>query len=171
MGSGGAAPEDERRAGAGAAVVSVRLTPAEVDDFLENAHTGVLTTLRRDGWPVSLPVWFVVVDGAIYVRTPAQSRKVQRVRHDDRVSFVVESGRRWDELKAVVVTGRASLVDDDVASAFDAKYGEYRADRSTMPEATQRHYRGDRTVLRIDPVQDPITWDNSKIRRVNEEAS
>ena len=151
--------------------MSVRLSPDEVADFLATSHTGVLTTLRRDGWPVSLPVWFVVVDGAIYVRTPTRSRKVQRVRHDDRVSFVVESGLRWDELKAVVITGRACVVDDDVAGAFDAKYGAYRAERSTLPEATKQHYRGDRTVLRIDPVQDPITWDNSKIRRVDEEAS
>ena len=151
--------------------MSVRLSEAEVADFLATAHTGVLTTLRADGWPVSLPVWFVVVDGAIHVRTPARSKKVQRVRHDDRVSFVVESGLRWDELKAVVVTGRASVVDDDVAAAFDAKYGAYRADRSTLPDATKRHYGGDATVLRIDPVQDLITWDNSKIRRVNEEAS
>jgi PPOX class probable F420-dependent enzyme len=151
--------------------VSVRLTAEEVDDFLAAAHTGVLTTLRRDGWPVSLPVWFVVVDGTVYVRTPARSRKVQRVRHDDRVSFVVEAGWRWDELKAVVITGRAALVDDDVTDAFDAKYRAYRAERSTLPEATKRHYRGNAAVLRIDPVGDPITWDNSKIRRVNEEMS
>ena len=156
--------------------MSVRLSPAEVDEFVSSAHTAVLTTLRADGWPVSLPVWFVAVDGALYVRTPARAKKVRRAARDDRVSFVVESGLRWAELKAVVVTGRAAVVDDEhvlaaVDAAFDAKYRAYRADRSTMPEATKRHYRGDRTVLRIDPVQDLITWDNSKIRRVNEEAS
>ena len=156
--------------------MTVRLSSIEVDEFVSSCHTGILTTLRADGWPVSLPVWFVAVDGSLYVRTPSRSKKVQRVARDDRVSFVVESGLRWEELKAVVVTGRARVVDDEavlgaVAAAFDTKYGAYRPERSTLPEATKRHYRGDTTVLRIDPAQDLITWDKSKIRRRNEEAS
>ncbi|MGH9137555.1 MAG: pyridoxamine 5'-phosphate oxidase family protein [Acidimicrobiales bacterium] len=42
--------------------MGVRLTDDEAWAFLENGHIGILTSLRRDGWPVSLPVWFVVLD-------------------------------------------------------------------------------------------------------------
>ena len=42
----------------GGQVMGVRLDDDEAWAELDAAHTGILTTLRRDGWPVSLPVWF-----------------------------------------------------------------------------------------------------------------
>ena len=81
--------------------MGVRLTPDEQWTTLEAAHTGIFTSLRRDGAPVALPVWFAVVDRKIYFRTPTRAKKVLRVRHDDRCSCLVESGLAWKELKAV----------------------------------------------------------------------
>ena len=56
--------------------MGVRLTEDEAWAELAAAHTGILTTLRRDGRPVPLPVWFVALDRHVYVRTPARTRKV-----------------------------------------------------------------------------------------------
>ena len=47
----------------------IRLTPEEAWDFIEQAHTGIFGTLRSDGMPIMLPIWFVVIDRKIYVRT------------------------------------------------------------------------------------------------------
>jgi uncharacterized protein len=44
-----------------------------------------LTTYRRDGSPVSTPVWFVVDRGRILVWTSAASWKAKRLRRDPRV--------------------------------------------------------------------------------------
>lgn len=44
-----------------------------------------LTTYRRDGSPVSTPVWFVVDEGRLLVWTSAGSWKAKRLRHDPRV--------------------------------------------------------------------------------------
>ena len=81
--------------------MGVRLSDDEAWDYLAAGHTGILTTLRRDGWPVSLPLWYVVDGRAIYVSTPVKSKKVTRIRHDDRGSFLVESGDAWVDLAAV----------------------------------------------------------------------
>ena len=78
--------------------MGVRLTDDEAWAELAAAHTGILTTLRRDGRPVALPVWFAVLDRRIYVRTPAGTHKVGHVRHDPRATFLVERGERWAEL-------------------------------------------------------------------------
>ena len=90
----------------------IRLGVDEAWATLERAHTGVLTTLRRDGVPISLPVWFVVLDRRIYVSGPAHTKKFARVRRDPRVSFLVESGERWIDLLGVHLTGTARIVDD-----------------------------------------------------------
>ena len=44
-----------------------------------------LTTFRKDGTPVSTPVWLVHHDGEIRVLTGASSAKVRRLRNDARV--------------------------------------------------------------------------------------
>ncbi|HEX4530444.1 MAG TPA: pyridoxamine 5'-phosphate oxidase family protein [Acidimicrobiia bacterium] len=55
--------------------MGVRLSEDEAWAELDAAHTGILTTLRRDGWPVSLPVWFATIGRQIYVRTrPRRAR-------------------------------------------------------------------------------------------------
>jgi PPOX class probable F420-dependent enzyme len=144
--------------------VSPRLTTEEAWTVLAEAHTGILTTLKGDGTPISLPMWFVALDERIYVVTPARSKKVGRVTRDPRVSFLVESGTRWIELQAVHLTGRARVVDDDdlhgrVRDALDHKYAAFRTEG------------GDRNVddivfalIEIVPDDRILTWDNSRER-------
>ena len=43
--------------------MTVRMTDEEIWEFLSEGHTGIFTTLRRDGYPIALPVWYAVVDG------------------------------------------------------------------------------------------------------------
>lgn len=150
--------------------VSVRLSREEAWAELASAHTGIFTSLRRDGVPISLPVWFVVVDERIYVAGPATSKKVARVRHDPRVAFLVESGERWRDLRAVHVTGRARVVDasetpllERVAMLSDAKYAAFRTPRDEMPDATQRHYAVPPATIEITPDDRVLTWDNARL--------
>ena len=149
--------------------MSLRLSPDEAWAFLEKGHTGILTSLRRDGWPISLPVWYVALDRRIYVSGPARTRKYGRMRRDPRVAFLVETGLEWKKLSAVHVTGRAREVSDPaelarVQAALDAKYAAFRTDRSRMPAATSQHYQqqGTATVC-IEPEGKLLTWDNARL--------
>jgi len=152
--------------------MSVRLAPEEAWAVLEAAHTGILTTLRADGRPVALPVWFVVVDRTIGLSAPTATKKVVRVRHDPRASFLVESGERWAELEAVHLDGRIEIVDDErvadrIAGAIEEKYAAFQTPREAMPEATQQRYAG-RTFLRFLPEGRILSWDNRRIDLVEE---
>jgi len=146
----------------------VRLSREEAWAELEGAHTGILTTLRSDGMPIALPVWFVALDEKVYVSAPAHTKKLKRVRKDPRVSFLVESGERWAELRAVHLTGRARIVDDEeviarVRDVLDAKYAAYRTDRSRMPDATREYYSVESELIEIVPDERILTWDNARL--------
>ncbi len=84
-----------------------------------------LVTYRRSGAAVSTPVWFVEEDGVLYVRTPAKSGKVKRLRNDPRVRVVPCDGR--GNPKGAWVDGRARIVDDAEAERANRlvhrKYG------------------------------------------------
>lgn len=131
-------------------------------------HTGIVTSLRRDGVPISTPMWFCVVDGAVHFRTPAGSKKAARLRNDDRVGFLVEGGERWAQLWAVHLAGRAAFVDDDdviarVGEALSAKYSTFRTARTEMPDDTRTHYERPFVVVRIDAEERIVSWDNAKL--------
>jgi PPOX class probable F420-dependent enzyme len=148
--------------------MGVRLTEDEQRAFLEQGHTGIVTTLRRDGWPVSLPVWYAVVDGKVYLGTPPKSKKVARVKHDQRCSFLVESGEKWVDLIAVEFRATATIVEDAAEAeaaekALAEKYAGFGPPAQLLPDATKKHYSA-RTVIRLDPTGPAISWNNQKIR-------
>ncbi len=44
-----------------------------------------VTTFRKSGDPMATPVWYVVINGRLYVRTGADSGKVKRIRNNPRM--------------------------------------------------------------------------------------
>jgi PPOX class probable F420-dependent enzyme len=148
--------------------VSIRLSREEAWAELAAAHTGIFTTLRADGVPISLPVWFVAFDERIYVASPVHRKKVGRIERDPRVSFLVESGERWAELKGVHLTGRAHRIDDaeriaKVRDLLDQKYGGFRAKRAAMPVSTRSQYETEIAVMEIVPDERILSFDNARI--------
>ncbi|MEO7427796.1 MAG: pyridoxamine 5'-phosphate oxidase family protein [Acidimicrobiales bacterium] len=146
----------------------VRMTAEEAWAFIEEAHTGIFTTLRRDGVPIALPVWFATLDRRIYVVT--RGKKVLRAEHDARCSFLVEAGERWAELQAVHLTCRASIIEPDedlarrIGEQISTKYAAFRTASSQMPAATKEHYtKASGTTLELVPDDRILSWDNNHL--------
>jgi PPOX class probable F420-dependent enzyme len=147
--------------------MTIRLTVDEAWEAVAAAHTGILTTLRRDGMPIALPVWFVVDERTIAMMTPGSTKKIARIRHDPRASFLVESGQRWVDLCGVHFTGQVEIVQDAAAisrietAVFD-KYAAFRPPAANLPAATQSYY-AKQEFLRFVPDGKILTWDNARI--------
>jgi PPOX class probable F420-dependent enzyme len=68
------------------------MTPEAADVFLRTTRIAKLATLKADGSPTIVPVWFEW-DGAVArVFTSPDSPKVGRIRRDPRVALSVEEG-------------------------------------------------------------------------------
>ena len=86
-----------------------------------------LTTFRRDGTPVSVPIWQAVGGDKIYMFTESGSWKVKRLRRNPRIEMTtcdwrgnLDGGPTWKG------TGRIVDAKADVARAYEAldkKYG------------------------------------------------
>ena len=152
--------------------MGVRLDASEIDAYLAQGHTGILTTLRRDGFPVSLPTWYVADAGRVYLNTPSKAKKLARLRHDSRASFLVESGLAWAELEAVMLYGRVhEVADESLRARIDGlikeKYRAFRTQRARQPDATRRHYSSG-VMLCFEAEGDPISWNNAKLRMASD---
>jgi PPOX class probable F420-dependent enzyme len=74
-------------------------------------------------------MWYVVDDeGRVLFTTYERSQKVLNVRRDPRVTLLVEAGEAYDELRGVMIEGRAEVVTEppftaEVMRRVGAKYG------------------------------------------------
>lgn len=68
-----------------------------------------LESFRKNGQGIRTPLWFVEAQGVLYMRTPAQSAKVKRIRNNPRVR-IVPSDMRGNP-KGVWIDGEATLIE------------------------------------------------------------
>jgi uncharacterized protein len=87
-----------------------------------------LTSFKRDGSGVATPVWFVIDDGRLLVKTDAESFKVKRIRGDPAVTIApcTASGR----LRSDPIPARAEVLPDSELEHIDQLMArKYRVDR------------------------------------------
>jgi PPOX class probable F420-dependent enzyme len=129
------------------------MTEAQARAFLaEGRRTAVFATVRPDGRPHAVPVWYVP-DGEGYAFTTwHETVKARNVARNDAIALVVQDDR--PPFDYVLVEGRAELIDDldecyRLASVLGAKYmGVERAE-----EFARRNGVPGELVVRIHPLR------------------
>ncbi len=102
------------------------LADPKVQAFLAAKDVVLLATVRADGGPLAVPMWFIHDGQALTMLSVAGTRKVDNLRRDARVCVVAEAGTRRD-VRGVTVFGRAGFLDDSperrgLVERFHAKY-------------------------------------------------
>jgi F420H(2)-dependent biliverdin reductase len=89
------------------------------DDRLKQAQNMWVATVRPNGRPHLVPIWFVVSDEAWYFVTDPGSVKAQNLQHNPRVSLALEDGSH-----PYIVEGQACPVapSAEVIRLFKEKY-------------------------------------------------
>jgi len=128
------------------------MTPEEINAFLDLPLTGAIATLRDDGSPHVVPVWYRWDGAVITVWADATSPWVKRVRDQPRVAFTVfEHGI---PSRAVYIRGTATVVQGplkEFEAAIRPVTARYVA--AEKLEETLREYDGgnDKAVVTITP--------------------
>ena len=87
------------------------MTPEQRRAFLMyGTRTGKLATIRADGRPHVVPIWFVLDGDDIILTTGATSVKARNMRRDPRVSLAVDD--QQPPYSFVMVEGVATLTED-----------------------------------------------------------
>jgi len=123
------------------------LSRDEIDAFLDERHTLVIATLRRDGWPQMTTVWYRWDGEAFWISTNRDRAKYRNIERDPRVTALVDAPPRETSVAAY---GRAepAAYDDDAYEGALAIISRYVDDaRAYLDER-----KNDRCVLiRIRP--------------------
>ncbi len=143
----------------------IKMTEAEQAAFLAEEKTVIVTSFGPRGWPHSMPMWFVVREGEVWMWTYRTSQKVKNVERDPRATLLVEDGATYDQLRGVMIEAEAEVVDDhDAVLALGRELGARYAPGAEGPEAEAAlaHQASKRVGIRFRPRR-VVSWDHRKL--------
>jgi PPOX class probable F420-dependent enzyme len=144
---------------------AIRMTSEEAQAFLKSHHSCAFATNGHDGYPHVVAMWYTVNDGVIVMTSYAKAQKVLNLRRDPRATALVESGRKYKELRGVMVRGRVELVEGPAAVSEVLRLVGANPERpGEVPQRNEAAIRRaqKRVVIRLRPER-WASWDHSRI--------
>ena len=128
-----------------------QISQEEAERVLRDGKRGVLAVLGDDGYPYTVPLDYVLVDGKIIFHSAVEGHKLDAIAAYDKVSFCVLSepietpGEWWLTFCSVVVFGRIKrIADDNRKRELLWKLGE-----KYFPSMEGEHEHIERTLNRV----------------------
>ncbi|MDE1853993.1 MAG: pyridoxamine 5'-phosphate oxidase family protein [Thaumarchaeota archaeon] len=139
----------------------------EVWRFIDDREKLYVAFVMENGDPHVTPVWFCVLDKKLYLRT--QDYKVKtRLAKAGRACCTLDDGRRYRELRGVVIWGRSRVVTergliDRIERVMRIRYCDQQWKSSEMPGWWVQERKAEkRAYIEIMPTK-MSSWDNSRI--------
>ena len=136
----------------------------EIVEFLHQQRSSTVATYGAQGQIHLVGMWYAVRESTIWIETKSKSQKVVNLRRDPRMSFLVEAGHTYDQLRGVAMEGTGVVIEDpdvvwDVCvDIFERYNGEYSEEMKPFVEFMAKN----RVVVRLDA--DRVrSWDHRKL--------
>jgi PPOX class probable F420-dependent enzyme len=142
----------------------IRMTPEEVETFLEDQRTMTLCSMNRDGTIHAVAMGYGFLEGAIAFETKMKSQKVQNLRRNPTITCMVEDGESYPELRGVSIVGTAEIVEEPErlwgvgVSVFERYSGPFD---ETLRSAVQA-LMSNRVAIVVQPER-IVSWDHRKL--------
>lgn len=145
----------------------IKLSEAELAELMEGARIAVVSSLGPRGWPHSMPLWFVVREGEVWIWTYAKSQKVRNLERDPRATVLIEAGHDYQELRGTMIEAEAAIHRDQetvvgFAEELTLRYGGNVSSLGPDARAALQAQAPKRVAIQFRP-QRTATWDHRKL--------
>lgn len=147
----------------------IQMTPQEIDAYLGASQERlIIVSNGKNGFPHPMPMNFYMDEGKnLWTTTFRKSQKVKNLERDPRVALLVESGKDYAELKAVIIYAQVEIIDDKdvvldtlikIASRFlPREQRQLDAVRAEVQSTAEK-----RVALKCTPLS-YVSWDHTKL--------
>jgi PPOX class probable F420-dependent enzyme len=145
----------------------IQLTEEEQRELLESERIVVVSSFGPRGWPHSMPLWYVLRDGEIWIYTYAKSQKARNLERDRRATLLIETGHEYAELRGVMIEAEAEIHRDhdlvfEIAKQLTVRYAEgLESVEGDAAKALEEQARK-RVAVHFKPVR-TASWDHGKL--------
>ena len=95
----------------------VKMSQAQIDEFLQTPRIAVIGTIRGKGAPQLTPVWYLYENGQVYVSISINSAKYRNLTRDPRVCICM--AEQYPDARAVMIHGEVELIPEESAWSDD----------------------------------------------------
>jgi PPOX class probable F420-dependent enzyme len=146
---------------------AIKLTQEEQRELLGSERIVVVSSWGPRGWPHSMPLWYVLREGEIWIYTYAKSQKVRNLERDPRATLLVETGHEYGELRGVEIEAEADVRHDletvfGVARELTTRYSDHASSLDQDAAEALRAQARKRVAIRFEPKR-IATWDHRKL--------
>ena len=122
-----------------------------VRTFLETPRVAYLSTIDRQGYPHTVPVWFAV-DGDDLVFSATRDRaRVRHIQANPKGSVVI--GGNTGEAEGYLIQGNFSIEEDPSHVCMNNIIRRYIRDEAALKQFQQRVEREERIIFRLTPTR------------------
>jgi PPOX class probable F420-dependent enzyme len=126
-----------------------RMKPDDVEAFLAAPHVAVLASLRRDGRPYTVPIWFLWRDGKFWLTGTYERVWCRQLLADPRASLCIEAmGPMAGHVEGDGLAHARQLPDFDIWPISRALIDKY-VGATAGPEAAEAFYANMQTEHRL----------------------
>lgn len=143
----------------------IEMTQEERREFMKGAKTITLSSIDQRGYPHSVAMWHEMDGDTVVMTTFGKSQKAVNIRRNPKVSILAESGETYDQLKGVLIRGRAEVV-SDVDACFDLLLRVHETMAGApLPAAARDALRAQarkRVLIKVTPER-VSSWDHTRL--------
>jgi PPOX class probable F420-dependent enzyme len=142
----------------------VRMSDAEIEEFLDGRHTMKVATFNHDGTIHLVAMWYGFHDGLLAFETFSKSQKIQNLRRDPRITVLIDDGDVYEELRGVELVGTAELLEDQATVVAVARnvVQRYFPVPDDQLDAVAEMMARKRTIVVVHPDR-TVSWDHRKL--------
>lgn len=146
---------------------AIRMTPQEIQAYLQEQRRIILVTNGPDGMPHPVPMNYGLdEEGRILITSFRKSQKVRNLERDPRATLLVESGTGYGELKSVIAWCDAEIISDpDRVGEGMRRIAADEAMAGSLSDGMSEQVRASiakRVLLRFTPHR-YASWDHAKL--------
>lgn len=133
------------------------LSAEEMNEILETAEYGVLSTIGEDGYPYGVPVNFVYDGKDLYFHGAKEGHKIDNINFSNKVSFTVVVDTQVlpkefnTKFRSVILFGDVAIAtDEERAKVFQLILQKYAPDNMENGKKYVQHGGHEAAIYKID---------------------
>ncbi len=127
------------------------MSQQEIEAFLAQPLVARIATVRRNGTPQVVPMWFLWDHGTMYMSTRTWAAKVKHLRKNPHVAVVVDVMDAPLKNKVVTIDGTAEIITDGVIEMTTKIYKKYMGTAAAQDPKAQQSITTPRVLIKITP--------------------
>lgn len=139
------------------------LSQAEIDAFLAQPVIARIATVRPDGRPHVVPIWFYWDGSSIFMETPPTFVKAKNLHKNPNCAITIDITEGGLRFKGVVLEGKVELLTDrqsvlDMVTCIYTKYLGPEAIQSPTPKGM---IQSEHVIIKLTPER-VLSWDYTR---------